>query len=344
MKVAGARVEALLRNPDPGISVVLLFGPDQGLVRERAEALAATIIDDPSDPFRSVELAPTTVKSDPARLADEAAAISFGGGRRLVRIRGAGEEVTAAVKNYFETGTTASSLVVIEAGELSARSTLRKLLEGAKEGAAIACYGDDSRSLHAVVAETLRQHDLTATRDAMAYLCDHLGSDRVVTRTELQKLALYKGGPGEVTLEDATACVGDSAATSLDGVVFGTAGGDPIAVDRALGRVYSEGMAPVTVLRTVMRHFQRLHLVRGLVAKDIPLDKAMTRLKPPVIFLRTDAFRAQARAWSESRIARALELLLEAEGECKTTGMPDQAVCSRTLLRIAQASPLYRRK
>jgi DNA polymerase-3 subunit delta len=157
-------------------------------------------------------------------------------------------------------------------------------------------------------------------------------------------LALYKGVSGEVTLEDAVACVGDSAATSLDQVVFATGGGDPIAVDQALGRVFSEGIAPVAVIRTTLRHFQRLHLVRGLIARDLPLDKAMARLKPPVIFLRAEAFRTQARAWSEARIARALDLLLEAEGDCKTTGMPDQAICSRALLRIAQAAPMYRRK
>ena len=100
----------------------------------------------------------------------------------------------------------------------------------------------------------------------------------------------------------------------------------------------------MAVIRNVIRHFQRLHLVRGLVAKDLPVDKAMSRLKPPVIFLRTEAFRAQVRAWGDARIARALDLLLEAEGDCKTTGMPDQAICSRALLRIAQASPMYRRQ
>lgn len=343
MKIAGARVEPFLRAPSPGCSVVLLFGPDQGLVRERAQKLASGVVSDLADPFSTVDLAPAGLKSDPARLADEAAAISFGGGRRLVRVRGAGDEVTAAVKNYFATGTTDSSLVVIEAGELSNRSALRRLLEGAKEGAAIACYADDNRNLRSVIIETLKDHGLTASRDALAYLSAHLGSDRVVTRSELEKLALYKGAAGEITLEDAMACVGDSAASSLDEVIYGTGGGDPEAVDRALARVFSEGTAPVAVIRTTIRHFQRLHLVRGLMARDLPLEKAMGRLKPPVIFLRAEAFRAQARAWNEGRIARALDLLLEAEGDCKTTGMPDQAVCSRALLRIAQAAPMYRR-
>jgi len=42
MKLAAGRVEGFLRRPDPEIRAVLLYGPDAGLVRERAEALLTT--------------------------------------------------------------------------------------------------------------------------------------------------------------------------------------------------------------------------------------------------------------------------------------------------------------
>ncbi len=47
----GKEIDAFLARPDPGRPIILLYGPDSGLVRERAEALLASAVDDPSDPF-----------------------------------------------------------------------------------------------------------------------------------------------------------------------------------------------------------------------------------------------------------------------------------------------------
>ena len=74
MKLSAANVEGFIRAPDPAVRAMLLYGPDGGLVRERADALARQVVDDLGDPFRVAELGPAQLKADPARLADEAAA------------------------------------------------------------------------------------------------------------------------------------------------------------------------------------------------------------------------------------------------------------------------------
>ena len=48
---------------------------DAGLVRERADALIASALDDPSDPFALVHLEGDELSSDPARLTEEALTI-----------------------------------------------------------------------------------------------------------------------------------------------------------------------------------------------------------------------------------------------------------------------------
>ena len=91
VKLAAARVAAFLRRPDPEIRAVLFYGPDAGLVRERADAVARTVCPDLRDPFRVAELTAAALAADPARLADEAAQISLMGGSRVVRVREAGD-------------------------------------------------------------------------------------------------------------------------------------------------------------------------------------------------------------------------------------------------------------
>src|ERR1700723_1219486 len=81
-----------------GFAAALLFGPDLGLVRERAERLAKTVVPDLRDPFRTTEMEASALSEDPARLFDEAAALSMTGGRRVVRVRNAGN----ALAKLFE--------------------------------------------------------------------------------------------------------------------------------------------------------------------------------------------------------------------------------------------------
>lgn len=336
MKVEPRRIESFLRKPDPAARAVLVYGPDAGLVRERAEALARTVVPDLADPFRVAELTGRTLAGDPARLPDEAAAIAFGGGRRVLRVRDAGEESAAPFAAFLD-APAGDALVVVEAGDLGRASRLRSLFEGHRAAAAIACYADDSQSLEAVIESSLAQEKITIAPDALAFLVENLGGDRGVTRSELGKLALYAGPGGHVTLADAEACIGDSAALSLDAVALAVAGGDLRGLLAALDRAFAEGGSPVAILRAVARHFQRLHLAAALVARGETPDKAMAALKPPIFYKARDAFRAQLRRWPLAWIAAAITRLNEAEIACKSTGMPDEAVCTRTLMEIARA-------
>ena len=332
-----------MERPDPAMCSILVYGPDRGLVRERAEALCRSVVGDLGDPFRIVELPAQEVRSVPARLADEAAALSFSGGRRLVRIRDAGDGLSAVISDFLERPG-GDALVVVEGGELSSRSTLRKLFEKARNAAALACYPDEGNDLERIIVETLKQHKLTPSPDALAYLAQNLGADRVVTRNELEKLVLYMGGPGEVAEEDARACIGDGGATSVDAVVYAAAGGDLTGLERALMRTFLEGASAVSILRAMARHLARLHLAIGLVLAGRSPDQAMKVLKPPVIFKFAERFRAQLKGWRSDNLATALALLTEAELECKTTGQPAGTICGRALLRIGYAARRPARK
>lgn len=339
MKITGARQEPFIANPDRAVAAILLYGPDRGLVRERARRLGATVVDNSDDPFGVAELTAADLKGDPARLSDEALALSLGGGRRLVRVREATDGLSAACTGMLDAVTSAETvLVIVEAGELGPRSTLRGLFEKRQNAAAIACYGDEGGGLRRVIGETLGNHGLRPSADAMAFLMENLGSDRSVTRAELEKLALYMGAPGDVGLDDAIACIGDNASSTLDDACYAAASGDQAGLDKALLRAFNEGLHPVAVVRATARHFLRLHQAAGMVQAGKNADQAMKSLRPPVIFKQADRFRDQVRRWRPDRLAVALEMLTEAEMDCKTTGMPASAICGRTLMRIAQAA------
>lgn len=338
MKLTGKRIDAFLKAPAADVAAVLVFGPEPSLIRERVAALVAAVAGVPPDPFRCIELPSLALRSDSARLVDEASALSFSGGRRLVRVRDAGDALTAAFSQLLTDAGGAPGLVVAEAGDLGKRSSLRLLFEGAASAVAIACYPEDAASLRTLIRETLAAQGLSVDGDALDFLSAQLGADRAVTRAELEKLALYMGGPGRVTLADAMAAVGDSAALSLGAIVVAAGAGDFGTLDKALETAFAEGASPVAIVRVAAQHVTRLLQAQALVAAGKTPDQAMASLKPPVIFHQKPAFGLQMRRWSRPRLGQALDLLTDAELACKTTGAPALALATRALLQIAHAA------
>ncbi len=342
MYLSGAKAEAFVRKPDPTLAAALVFGPDRGLVRERMAAIARAVVGDAADPFRAVEIPAPALKADPARLNDEAAALAFGGGRRLVIVREAGDTAAALFAEFLRLAPKAGAFVLVEGGDLPKRSSLRAAFEASPRAASIACYGDDERSVRAFIAELLRQHKLTAEVAALDLLCERLGQDRDQTRGEIAKLALYKGdstgAQNRVGADDVLAAIGDGGAASLDAVALAAADGDYAALDRALSRALLDGESPIALLRAAERHVERLHLARAHMAAGSSAEQAMAKLKPPVFFRSVDRFRRQLSAWEPERLAAALHALLEAEVACKTAAAPIEAITHRALARVASAA------
>jgi len=335
VKLAAGRVEGFLRQPDPGIRAVLLYGPDAGLVRERAAALGRVVVSDPHDPFRVADLNAAALAADPTRLYDEAAQISLMGGRRLVRVRDIGD-AQSAVFSRFLADPPGDGLVVVEAGDLPARGALRRLFDDAPRGIAIACYPDSARDLAEVIRETLAAHRIAASRDALDFLAAHLGGDRLLTRAELEKLTLYAGDGGRIELEDAQLSIADSAALSLDDAVLAAAEGDSAALDRALSRVFQEGESPVSVIRAALRHMQRLHSLSARAASGDSVENVLRSARPPIFFKQQDSFRRQLARWREPQLRRQLDALVAAETQLKTTGIPAEIACRAALFAMAQ--------
>ena len=344
MVIKGAAVASFTKRPDPKARAVLLFGPDAGLVRERAEQIARTIVADLADPFRVADISPEAIKEDPAKLADEAAAISMLGGRRVVRVRGAGNDIAAAVENMLE-DPKGDGLVVIEAGELDGKSKLRKLCEGAENAAAIACYHEEGAELGRTISDTLAQNGVKASGDVLEWLAERLGGDRAITRSELDKLALYAGKGAAITLDDCRAVIGDSADIDLDDVIRATALGNLADLERAYGRVSSEGDSPIGILRMTARHFLRLQSVQADIARGLSADAAMNKLWPKVFYKEVGPFKTQLVRWPQPRIVKALERLLDAEIQCKSSGgMPSELITQRCLMSLANMAAVAARR
>lgn len=328
MKIDARRLAGFLADPGP-CRAVLLYGDDAGLIRARGEALVRAVAGSLDDPFRVAVLD----REGHGRIAEEASAQALTGGRRAVRVRDAVDGLQATVKAHLEGRSDA--LLVLEGPDLPARSKLRTLLEGSPAGAAIGCYPEEGRSLEATIRGVLTEHEVMARPEAMTLLVSLLGADQAQTRAETEKVALYAGRGGTLTVEDVEACVGDGAALSLDEALFAATSGDLAMTDRALTGAFNEGSASVSVVRSALMHVQRLHRARLAMEKGASAAEATAGVRPPVFFKRAPAFTRALENWPLNGLEEALEGLFRAELACKRTGAPDRAIAEGTVLRLA---------
>jgi DNA polymerase-3 subunit delta len=336
MKLASQQVGAFLRDPGP-CRVVLLYGEDVGMIRDRAEALVRAVAGSLDDPFLVAELS----RDEAARLADEAASLSLTGGRRVVRLRDTTDAAAGAVTALLKGP--APALVVLEAPGMPTRSRLRTLLEAAPDGAAIGCYPEEGRALEATIRSVLGELGVRIDGEAMAWLAAQLGADRAATRQEVEKLALYVGAGGNVDLAAAIACVGDIAGLSLDDALFAATEGDVPMADRALELAIAEGATPVGMLRAGLMHLQRLHRVRLAVDEGLSPSEAARAARPPVFFRRIGAFSKALGLWSSDALTAAIAGLADAERACKRTGAPDLVLSRNAVLALARRASLASR-
>jgi len=340
MNVKSADADRYVARPPSGLVAALLYRSRPGLVRERAERLAKTVVRI-SRILRISELDDAALSGDPARLSDEASALSMMGGRRVVRC--------AQRKQRF--GQNCSKLSSLhrrpatrwlwsKAGIWRKAPRWREAFEDAENAAAIPCYADSEAGLSEILRSALKAEGLAIATDALDLAAASMGADRgPVSRREIEKLALYAHGKERVTIEDVRAVIGDEAEARR---------GRSLRCGRRRRHAEARPRAGASLGRRLLAD---CHPAHGDVA--FPTHRAR---EGPGIARRKHRHCYQADAASHSfpahvvvsahrssvgtsvALGEVLDLLLDTEALCKTTGVPAEAVCGRALLTSRRAS------
>jgi DNA polymerase-3 subunit delta len=334
-------VDSFIAHPHPARPVVLVFGPDAGLVHERAAKIIQASVDDPRDPFALVHLEGDALASEPSRLVEEAQTVPLFGGRRAVWVKAGSKNFVAAVEPVLATPPN-DCRIVIEAGELRRTAPLRAACERAKSAAVIACYLDNERDLIRLIDDELRAAKLAIAPDARAALLSLIGGDRQASRSEIRKLALYVHGKDRIVLDDVLAVVADASALAIDALVDAAFAGRAPDADAQFSKALAAGTATGTIMSAALRHVMQLHKARLAVDAGEEPGAAIGGFIPPLHFSRRSPVEAALRNWTTQRLERAMENLAEAAHEIRRLRTPVDGladpIAQRALLSIATSA------
>lgn len=337
-------VDSWLARPDPASRLILLYGPDRGLVSERAAAFVAAQGFDPADPF-SVLRTDAAMVSEPGRLLDELRAIPMFGGVRLVWLRNAtaARELADAV-SVIAADPPPESMLLIEAGDLRKGIALRTAFERSATAMALPCYGDDGRAVDRLLDTALTEAGMRMTGEARSQFRAMLGADRLASRAEIEKLVLYCHGMETIGVEEVLASAGDVSSLTIDAVIDSVIAGRTAQFDLAFARSISGGMQPGAAIAAMMRLMQQLQQLRHQMDKTGTKAAAVVAAaRPPVFFARRALISDALAAWNGNAIASALDRLQQATLDVRASALAVSA-CHRILLSLClEAARMSRR-
>lgn len=333
--VRSHEADRFVDKPPDGISIFLVFGPDTGLVSERVTKILTNLISDRHDPFQMVSLAGDDVADDPGLLIDEARTIGLFQTRRAIHVSLGRKSIVEPLKLLTQ-DSPKDCIIVVSAGQLRPEAPVRTLCARAKAAAAIECYPDDERDLARLIDEQAHQSSIRVSKEAKIALIASLGADRLTTRSELDKLFLYRHGAQEISEDDIYTIVADAAGHGFDDAVDAAFQGKIKEASEIYSGVAETGENPNALIGACIRRCLLLHRMalerENGVAPDAVLEKFGQMRLPP---RRRSAIGAQMRAWSSKRALSMLSRLDEMALRIRRETALDFELGARALWMIA---------
>ena len=335
-EIKSGQADTFVERPDKEFRTFLFYGPDSGLVSERADAISGKFGVDLSDPFSVVRMDADHAAADRARISDEAHTIGMFGGQRLIRISGSTRRNMAdAIRPILESPPQ-DCWIVIEAGDLKKEAALRRAVERSRSAVAIPCYPDDERALDRLISAELQAAGMTIDPQARESLRANLGSDRRASRNEISKLILYCLGKKSVSAADVEAIVGDVASVEADDMINAAISGDIRRLEELLARSDRADLPADVLLLQALRLFQSIQLMRHRMdSARIPAAAAVQAHRPPLLYKRRELLERNLRYWTGELVSRILVRLDQASWEARANSALAWPIAGRMLLAIA---------
>jgi DNA polymerase-3 subunit delta len=323
------------------VSIFFFCGPDEA----GASAAARDLVSMLPDPGERVELSGGELRSDPAKLGDEARSSSLFGDSRHILVRANGDEAHDALRTLLETsdmGAGQACPVLVVATAATDKSRTAKLLEKRKDALVTMFYPPDLASVtHAVRAmgdgAGVQFNGGLAERIARA-----ANLDVRLAQSEIDKLALYlDASPQSPKQVDSAALDAIGAVSDEDGfmsLVNAVLSGDQPKLAGEMVRMREMALNPVGLLLAFERRAAQLARIAARLGPRGSFDDLGKGEKAQLgIFFREEReIRNQYAYWRGPRLDRLTSRLVELHRELLANSQAAHLLLAQALTGMAR--------
>ncbi len=278
MKIQANRVDEFIKTFDNTLRGVLIYGPDTGLVSIRKNEILQKVLPDYKNSLSLISLTSAILKDKPTIINDEYNSISlFGGDKKVILVEDAENSLSKILEPIFSKPQNTDNFIVVTSDDLDSKSALKKFAEYNQYFASLPCYKDDVNSIMQIVNLKLKKEGFKYNSDVVRYLTESFGGDRLIILSELDKLIIYKDTDKNLTIDDVKACIQDNSEADINAFINDFASLNIDKAYRELYNLYSEGVFPVVIIRSIISYFIKLQLYKFQLQNGLSFDEITTR-------------------------------------------------------------------
>jgi len=328
----------LFENGSDTCQPILLYGPNEGLVRENILKIKRLFKRKNTE---EITFTGRSISDEPFIFSDEIQTMSMFNEKKIIFVEQPIDKNIELFESNF-TELPSGILIVVIANNLSKTSKIRKFFENSKDYFSCANYADDLKTNSKQIHELEKSINKVFDKDIKNYLNQNLSSDRMISKNEIDKIILlYANTDEEPRLEKIQTIFNDSADLGLNKISQLVFSGDASGVSIFLNKIFAEGVNSVAIIRTMLSYVQRIENTQIALKKTNDFDSAIRGLKPPVFWKDKDLFKLHCKKWPINETILNFNLLVDTELKCKSNYALTNILCERALIKIASKGSKY---
>ena len=318
---------------------VILYGPNTFVINDLYKKLSKTLIDEDKEIFGSREFDAKEIIGDADSFYNEAQSFGLGADKKYIRINMGSSEAGGAILEFLKNDQEDVTLIV-KAGILSPRSTLRKVAEKTDGVVIVPFYDDDTTSLVNFIADKTSENNFKISREASNEIITLTGLERGRVNDSINNLMLFLDSPGkgEINIDDVRLVLFDTNQNQINELCANVCLGRIEDSQKILSRLFLQGVTPPQFVAALLGHFQKIHSTGLRVLSGVPISAAIKEIKPPIFFKEVKGFQNQVENWGVKKAERALELLVETDLKTKTFSGLGHSIIGDIVLRLANVA------
>ncbi len=312
---------------------ILIYGPNEGLVREKVDSISQNYLS--KDEYEKVNISGKDLDSDPQIFDNIVRTVSMFYEKKIVIAESIKDKHLSIIQDVILNVDQQVSVIITD-GNLKKSSKIRKFFEDQNNCLALACYEDDSKSVIKNIDEFSKENSLSLGRDVKNYLLQFLSADRMVSKRELEKIAIfYKGKNTVVEIDDLKELLNDTSSQNLNTMNENVMFGNTPKSSKIINKLLTEGTSPISLIRSLINYLSRIQQTKIEMKKGNNFEQSIKTLRPPVFWKEKDNFQKHCLKWPLQEIEANLSKLLETEISCKLNSKLANLNCEKSILLLA---------
>ena len=236
--------------------------------------------------------------------------------KRIVIISRVGGKILKFIEELTEKNIE-DTTIILKAGLLEKKSTLRNFFEKSKKLIVIPFYEDDNRTLTSLTYEFLSENKISLSRESVNLLVGRVSGNRENLKNELKKILHYTYTNKDISIET----VKKLSNLSENHNVNELADNYLVKNKRKLVKILNENIYSdedcVLILRTILIKSKRLMNIIESYNKNQNLEDVISKAKPPIFWKDKETVRKQANTWNLEDLKNKIYQINEVENLVK---------------------------